>query len=524
MERAEFSDFDSLFNLCPDSSYDTMIRSYLLCTNTDLDSVVSTPWTDRALTDYRLARTSAAAKAPLVGKKRYKPVHRKVRPVPSYMPNPEAHFFREIPRTTLTDLPTHPPDYRKLKFGRRVTLERLELMLSKIPQGILSKEEIDLLAYIVVAREFAFAFQYSEKGSFSSEYYPDYEFPTIEHTPWQHRPIPIPTAMLEDVRKVILDNEASGRFEPTVSSYRCAMFPVAKKPGSDPPVRIILNLESLNAVTVQDAAIIMNVNEFAESFVGYAIYGLADLFSGFDAIWIHPKSRPLQAFHSPAGPKQQATMGQGYTNAMQEFSRRVGHALKPVAPQKAEAFIDDCGVKGPTSRYDDAPIRENPKIRRFVWEYAQNLDEFLGTLIMAGITASGAKTILAAFDLHIVGSVVSLEGWKISPSLVQRVLDWPIPTSVSEVRSFLGLAGGGRRWIKGFSIIAKPLTVLLRVVTIEFQITDEAFQAQEILKQKITSAPVLVRLDYKAAKSITRLPRTSDNGLMIVGVAGAFPG
>jgi hypothetical protein len=209
------------------------------------------------------------------------------------MPNPEAHFFREIPRTTLTDLPTHPPDYRKLKFGRRVTLERLELMLSKIPQGILSKEEIDLLAYIVVAREFAFAFQYSEKGSFSSEYYPDYEFPTIEHTPWQHRPIPIPAAMLEDVRKVILDNEASGRFEPTVSSYRCAMFPVAKKPGSDPPVRIILNLESLNAVTVQDAAIIMNVNDFAESFVGYAIYGLADLFSGFDAIWIHPKSRPL---------------------------------------------------------------------------------------------------------------------------------------------------------------------------------------------------------------------------------------
>ncbi|KAJ7355235.1 hypothetical protein DFH08DRAFT_671452, partial [Mycena albidolilacea] len=99
------------------------------------------------------------------------------------------------------------------------------------------------------------------------------------------------------------------------------------------------------------------------------------------------------------------------------------------------------GVKGPQSRYNNEPIPQNPNIRRFVFEYAQNYDEFLGTLIANGITASGVKTTMAAFDLHIVGSVVSYEGWKISPSLIQRILDWPVPSSVSEVRSFLGLAG-----------------------------------------------------------------------------------
>jgi hypothetical protein len=279
-------------------------------------------------------------------------------------------------------------------------MDRLESMLAKIEPGILSTAETNLLAFIAVTRESAFAFQYSEKGSFSREYYPDYEFPTIEHVPWQHKPIPIPIALLEEVRKVIIDNEKGGRFEPTVSSYRCAMFPVMKKPGSDPPVRIILNLEPLNAVTIQDAAMIPNVNDFAESFVGYSMYGLADLYSGFDAIWIHQNSRPMQAFHSPCGPKQQATMAQGYSNAMQQFTLRVGHALKPVIPEKANPFIDDCGVKGPRSRYENQPIPENPKIRRFVWEYAQNLDDFLGTLIMAGITASGAKTVLAAFNLR----------------------------------------------------------------------------------------------------------------------------
>ncbi|KAJ7104910.1 hypothetical protein C8R44DRAFT_639725, partial [Mycena epipterygia] len=200
-----------------------MIRSYLRTTNSDPTSVVSTPWTDRAIADLPLSAVAV--------KRKYKPVHRKVRPVPTYMPNPEAQFFREIPPPQLTDLPTHPRDYRELKFGSRVTLPRLESMLARIEPGILSKQEIDLLAFVVVTRELAFAFQYSEKGCFSREYYPDYEIPTIEHTPWQRPPIKIPAAIIDDVRQVIADNEAAGRFEPTVSSYRSPMFAVAKKPG-----------------------------------------------------------------------------------------------------------------------------------------------------------------------------------------------------------------------------------------------------------------------------------------------------
>ncbi|KAJ6460630.1 hypothetical protein C8R45DRAFT_771142, partial [Mycena sanguinolenta] len=161
----------------------------------------------------------------------YKPVDRKVRPVPTNQPDSQAALFRPIPRCIPTDLPTHPPDYKSLNFGKRVTLERLEAMLAKIEPNILTSEEVNLLAYVAVTRESAFAFEYSEKGSFSREYYPDYVFPTIEHIPWQRKPIPIPLAIIDDVRKVILDNEKGGRFEPTVSSYRCAMFAVMKKPG-----------------------------------------------------------------------------------------------------------------------------------------------------------------------------------------------------------------------------------------------------------------------------------------------------
>ncbi len=83
------------------------------------------------------------------------------------MPNPEVQYFHEIPAPITISLPFEPIDYHHLSFGSRVTLERLGAMLEKIKSGILSKEEIDLLVFVVVQHESAFAFDYAEKCSFS---------------------------------------------------------------------------------------------------------------------------------------------------------------------------------------------------------------------------------------------------------------------------------------------------------------------------------------------------------------------
>ncbi|KIK50400.1 hypothetical protein GYMLUDRAFT_107250, partial [Collybiopsis luxurians FD-317 M1] len=176
---------------------------------------------------------------------------------------------------------------------RRVNLERLKDMLKKIDPGVLSSEELNLIAFVVVHCGNAFAWNYAEKGYISRDYYPDYEIPTIEHTPWQSKPIPIPKAIYNDIVEVIKDNKAAGHFEPTLSSYHSSMFAVAKKPGSVPPVRLVIDMQPLNAVTIRDASLVPNLNEFAESFLGHAMYSLFDLFSGFDACWVHIQSRPL---------------------------------------------------------------------------------------------------------------------------------------------------------------------------------------------------------------------------------------
>ncbi|KIK58811.1 hypothetical protein GYMLUDRAFT_146528, partial [Collybiopsis luxurians FD-317 M1] len=96
-------------------------------------------------------------------------------------------------------LPSNPVPYQRLKCGERVTREQLEEMLLKIEPGVLLLKERDLIAFVVVMCEKAFAWEQVERGSFSREYFPDYVIPTIEHTPWQCPPIKIPYAILDEV-------------------------------------------------------------------------------------------------------------------------------------------------------------------------------------------------------------------------------------------------------------------------------------------------------------------------------------
>ena len=92
-----------------------------------------------------------------------------------------------------------------------------------------------------------------------------------------------------------------------------------------------------------------------------------------------------------------------------------------------------------------------------------------------------------------LGHILSEEGISVDSSKVQEVLDWKAPTSVHEVRSFLGLAGYYRRFIPDFSKIAKPMTKLLRK-DVKFVWSEECEVAFTTL---LTTAPVLAQPDVE---------------------------
>ena len=104
-------------------------------------------------------------------------------------------------------------------------------------------------------------------------------------------------------------------------------------------------------------------------------------------------------------------------------------------------------------------------------------------------------------EVSFLGHVVSDGGIVVDPSRVEDILNWKPPTNVCEIRSFLGLAGYYRRFIEGFSKLAKPMIALLEK-NAKFVWSDKCQVNFEELKKRLTTALVLVLLDLSKKFSI----------------------
>jgi hypothetical protein len=93
-----------------------------------------------------------------------------------------------------------------------------------------------------------------------------------------------------------------------------------------------------------------------------------------------------------------------------------------------------------------------------------------------------------------LGHTISKDGISVDPSKVQEVMDWKPPTSVHQIRSFLGLAGYYRRFIPDFSRIAKPMIELLKK-GVKFSWNEKCDEAFYTLRAHLTTAPVLAQPD-----------------------------
>ena len=317
----------------------------------------------------------------LAMKAKYKPVELRKRPVPVSVPLMKRQPYKTIPVPKLPRLPTHPPKREQFVYTKRLSKERVDKIANNIEPGFLSEDEIGLLLWVLAQNEKAIAFEDDECGRFKEKYFPDYVMETVPHEPWQLPPIRIAESIKEEVNRLLQNQIDSGKLEPSMSSYRSRMFTVKKPKGG---LRVVWDLQQLKKYSIQDAMLPPNVNEFTESFMGYSIYGTLDLYSGYHHRMLHPQSRPLTACQTMKGNVQLTTLPMGYTNSMQEFQRSTSHILESLSPDRALAFVDDCGVKGPKTRYGDEPIPENPNIRKFVWEYAQTLFKTFALFIEAG--------------------------------------------------------------------------------------------------------------------------------------------
>jgi hypothetical protein len=99
-------------------------------------------------------------------------------------------------------------------------------------------------------------------------------------------------------------------------------------------------------------------------------------------------------------------------------------------------------------------------------------------------------------EVPFLAHVISAEGIAVDPTKVQEVLDWKSPKSVTQIYSFLGLAGYYCRFIPNFSKIAKPMSKLIEKDS-KFKWIQECEEAFLTLKKLLTTAPILTQPDIE---------------------------
>ena len=123
-------------------------------------------------------------------------------------------------------------------------------------------------------------------------------------------------------------------------------------------------------------------------------------------------------------------------------------------------------------------------------EHEQHLKIVLQTLREKKLYAKLSKCYFCLKEVSLLGHIVLSEGIRVDPTKIEAVVNWKPPRNVTEVRIFLGLAGYYRRFVRGFSVIASPLTKLLRK-RINFEWTKKCQNSFEQLKGMLVEAPVL---------------------------------
>ena len=433
---------------------------------------------------------------------KYKPVAKKIKPLAATLPE-EFRTTRNIIGDPLKDMPSlshRPPDFEPTG---RYMIEARDIVDANHPGDFLLPEERKLMHHFMMEFERGFAWDESQKGSFREDFFPPLKIPVVPHTPWALKNIPIPPGIYKDVIKILRDKIAAGTYEPSSSSYRSRWFTVLKKNGK---LRIVHDLQPLNAITIRDSAVPPFTEQLAESFGGRGCYGLLDLFVGYDERPLDISSRDLTTFPTPFGAYRLTSVPMGWSNAVPAFHADVTFTLEPEIPHVTIPFLDDAGVKGPPTCYElpdgsYETIPENPGIRRFIWEHFQNLSRLVQRMIYVGCTWSGPKGILCVPEAVIVGHLCTYEGRRADTSKVAKIAKWGPCKSLSEVRAFLGTAGLMRLFIQNYSAIARPLTILTRK-GVDFEFGPEQIEAQEHLKQAILSSPAIRAIDYDSDATV----------------------
>ena len=298
-----------------------------------------------------------------------------------------------------------------------------------------------------------------------------HQIDTGNHPPIKQPPRRVPMHQQGTLRKHVEDMLQHGVVQPSTSPWAAPIVLVKKKDGT---TRFCVDYRKLNDVTRKDAYPLPRIDETLDALAGAKVFTTLDLASGYWQVEMDAADREKTAFATRHGLFEFQIMPFGLCNAPGTFQRLMEFVLAGLQWQTCLVYLDDVVVYG-----------------RDFSEHLERLREVFKRLRQAGLKLKPSKCFLLRPRVPYLGHVISAEGVSTDPAKIEAVKQWPVPSRVTDVRSFLGLASYYRRFIQDFAEIAAPLHRLTAKTTEKFKWTPECDRAFRVLKEKLVSAPVL---------------------------------
>lgn len=313
------------------------------------------------------------------------------------------------------------------------------------------------------------------------------EIRTSTDTPVYTKFYPYPASLRREVETQVEKLLNDGIIRPSRSPYNSPVWIVDKKPDSqgNKQFRMVIDYRKLNSVTISDRYPIPEISDVLGKLGNSKFFSILDLKSGFHQIPLKNSDIEKTAFSINNGKYEFTRLPFGLKNAPSIFQRALDDILRDHIGRTCYVYIDDIVI---FSKSEEDHIRD--------------IHDIFKTLEEANMKVQLDKCHFFKQEVEFLGFIISEAGIKTNPKKVETIASFPQPRTIKELRSFLGLSGYYRRFIRDYAKLAKPLTLLLRgeegriskrqsaKICVEFN--EDAVKAFSKLKNSLISKDVLL--------------------------------
>jgi hypothetical protein len=261
---------------------------------------------------------------------------------------------------------------------------------------------------------------------------------------------------------------------PSVSPWGAPVLFVKKKDGT---LRLCIDFRQLNKVTIKNKYPLTRIDDLFNQLKGARIFLKIDLRLGYHQVRIKEEDINKTTFRTRYGHYEFTVVPFGLSNALAVFMCMMNGVFREYLDKFVIVFLDDILVYSKSKE-----------------EHEKHLRMVLQVLREHKLYAKLSKCIFYQKKIHYLGNIISIAGIEVDPENIEVIRGWPTPKNVTKVRSFMGLSGYYRRFIKGFSRIASPITSLQKK-GVKFEWNSKCEESFRQLKEILTSAPILKIVD-----------------------------